>query len=178
MLGQSPIASMTEDTPQALLCANLYPLARLDVLRLHPWNCAIRRVALAPLTAAPAFGWDYAFQLPGDWLRTIQVGLDDDPGEYEIEGRTILYDSDVLYLRYVADVSEGDWDPLLVHVMTKRMELDLAYPVTKSTSLRDTLRQEFHAKGVGVLARAKAVDGQENPPQSWDDSGLVNVRMR
>lgn len=169
---------MTEDSEAAGLCANLYPLARLDTLRLHPWNCAIKRVTLAPLAEAPAFGWSYAFQLPGDWLRTIQVGLDGDPGEYEIEGRTILYDSNVLYLRYVADVNEGQWDSLLVHVMTKRMQIDLAYPVTKSASLRDSLVVEFNRPGLGVLARAKAVDGQENPPQDWGDSSLINVRMR
>lgn len=178
MLGQSPIASMTEDTTMATLCANLYPLARLDVMRSHPWNCLVKRVVLAPLSTAPAFDWAYQHQLPGDWLRTLQVGETGDPTECEVEGRRILADTNVVKLRYVADVTEGDWDALLVHVMTKRMEMDLAYPVTKSTSLRDSLRTEYHARGVGVLALAKAVDGQENPPEDWGDSSLINVRMQ
>lgn len=178
MLGQDPIAAMTENTTSATLCANLYPLARLDTMRVHPWNCLIKRVVLAPLSDAPAFDWSYAFQLPGDWLRTLQVGQDGDPTEYEPEGRTLLANTNVLYLRYVADVSESQWDSLLVQVMTKRMEMDLAYPVTKSASHRDSLKEEFYARGTGVLARAKAVDGQEAPPQSWDDSSLINVRMQ
>jgi hypothetical protein len=54
--------------------------------------------------------------------------------------------------------------------------MDLAYPITKSTSLRDSLKQEFYAKGVGIFARAKTVDGQENPPEDWNDSPFLNVR--
>ncbi len=93
-----------------------------------------------------------------------------------MEGTRIMANTNQLPLKYVADVTEGEWDTLLTHVMIKRMEMDLAYPITKSTSLRDSLKQEFYAKGVGVLAQAKTVDGQENPPEEWNDSPFLTVR--
>ena len=176
LLGADPIASLTENTKRATQCANIYPLARLDLLRMHPWNCAIKRVILAPLTEEPPFDWGFQFNKPGDWLRTLQVGNKDFPLDYEFEGNRILANTDTLPFRYVADVNEGNWDSNLVGVMIKRMEMDLAYPITKSASLRDSLKQEFYTRGVGVLARAKAVDGQENPPEEWNDSPLIAVR--
>lgn len=176
LLGAAPIASMTENTQAARICANTYPLAKLDILRAHPWNCCIRRVVLAPESAAPAFDWTHQFARPSGWLRTVQVGRKGEVLDYQVEGVRILANTNLLPLVYVANVTEGEWDSLLTHVMVKRMEMDLAYPITKSTSLRDSLKQEFYAKGVGVLARAKAVDGQENPPEEWVDSPFLQVR--
>ncbi len=60
--------------------------------------------------------------------------------------------------------------------MTARMRLALAYPVTKSASLRDSMKEEFYRRGSGVLAMARAQDGQENPPEDWSDSPLLQAR--
>lgn len=177
LLGDSPIASFNENTPRARLCANLYPIAKRAILRAHPWNCAQRRVQLAPLASAPAFDWRFQFALPGDFLRVVQVGQSWTAGEdYLIEGNRILANTSVLPLVYVAECTESVFDSLLTGVMVKRMELDLAYPITKSTSLRESLKEDFYRKGTGVLAQAKAVDGQENPPESWGDSPFISVR--
>lgn len=176
LLGDNTIASFTETASRARLCANLYPLAKRAVLRAHPWNCTIRRVILAPEAATPTFDWGYQFARPSGFLRLLQVGYDGAPLDYVVEGVRILANTNVLPIVYQSEVTEGEWDALLTDVMIKRMELDLAYPITKSTSLRDSLKQEFYQPGVGILARAKAVDGQENPPESWDDSPFLRVR--
>jgi hypothetical protein len=81
-----------------------------------------------------------------------------------------------VYLHYLASKDVSEWDANLANVMVRRMQLELAYPITKSASLRDVLRQEYYAKGVGVLAAAKSVDGQENPPEDFGDSPLIAVR--
>jgi hypothetical protein len=104
------------------------------------------------------------------------VGTDDCPLDYEYEGNRILCDTTSLPIRYLADKTEALWDANLTNLMVKRMELDLCYAITKSTSLRDSLKSEYHAKGVGVLARAKAVDGQENQPEQFGDAPLIAVR--
>jgi hypothetical protein len=176
LLGDKPIASLGEAGQKAQLCANLYPIAKRATLRCHPWNCLIKRVVLTPLASAPAFDWRYQFALPGDVLRILQVGHTGSTLPYETEGGRILCNTDQLPLRYVADVTEGNWDDLLVDVMVKRMECDLAYPITKSTSLRDSLLTEFMRPAVGVLAKAKNVDAQENPPEDWGDSPFLSVR--
>lgn len=176
LLGAEPISSFTEESEDAGRCANIYPLAKAEVLRAHNWNCCTRRKILSPETTTPDFDWRYQFARPSGWIRTLQVGYADQPLDYVTEGTKILANTNVLPIVYVADVSEGEWDALLVSVMVKRMELALAYPVTKSTSLRDSLKMEFYAKGVGVLAKAMTVDGQENPAESWGDSPLIQVR--
>lgn len=171
LVGDSPIASLTEQTKRASICNNLYPLAKRSLLRQHVWNCAVKRVVLAPLSGAPAYGWSNWFAKPGDWLRLIDVG-DLGADDYEFEGNRILANQTSLQLRYVADVSEGMWDALLTDVMIKSMAADLAYPITKSTSLMQAKQQDYQV----ALRMAKAIDGQENPPEQFGDSPFIAAR--
>jgi hypothetical protein len=54
------------------------------------------------------------------------------------------------------------------------MRARLAYPVTKSTSLRDAMVKEAAI----ALREAKALDGQENPSEDIAvDSPLLNARF-
>lgn len=172
LLGAEPIASLSEESNGAILCANLYPLARKDLLRRHSWNCAVTRVLLPPLSGAPAYGWSHWFAKPGDWLRTLDVGDKDDDLEYEFEGNRILCNATSLPFRYVADIIEQKWDSHMVDVMVKRMCSDLAYPITKSTSLATLKLQQY----ADALKTAKTIDGQENPPEEIDDSPFLAVR--
>jgi hypothetical protein len=171
-LGDAPIASLSENTARARVAKNLYPSAKLAVLRAHPWNCAIKRVSLAALVGTPAGGeWSNWFATPGDLLRVLDVGQcgDDD---YAFEGNRILYNGSSLVLRYVADITEGNFDALLTDVLKKRMAWDMAYAITKSTSLMESKQAEY----VRALREAKSIDGQENPPEEYGDSPFLQVR--
>ena len=173
LLGASPIASLTEGTKQSTLCALLYPPAKREMLRKHVWNCAVKRVVLAPLDGAPTYGWSNWFSKPGDFIRLLDIGEcgDDD---YTFEGNRILANQTSLRLRYVAEITEGMWDSSMVDVMIKRMAADLAYPVTKSASLAQLKAQEHMA----ALREAKAIDGQETPPEEFGDSPFIQARSR
>lgn len=171
LLGAKPIASFEESSApsnvdRALLCSNLYPMVRLAILRAHPWNCAIKRVQLSPDATAPAFGFTYRFALPGDWLRTLAVG-DGFALDYRSEGRFLLANDSVFPLTYIADVLESDWDALLVRAVTEAMAVRLAYPVTASTSLEQLRYQELQA----TMKEARAVDGQDDPPETFGALG-------
>jgi hypothetical protein len=68
----------------------------------------------------------------------------------------------VIRLRYIfRNEDESTWDAALVDVAEMMMQSKLAYAVTGSTSLRDSLAQE----AAFLLKQAKAVDGQEEPPE-------------
>lgn len=173
LLGDVPIANLSEPSNRrAQLCANIYPQAKLDVLRAHPWNCLTKRVVLSPLTETPEFEWGYQFALPGDCLRVLAVGYDEEPEEYRLEQNRIKARSNVLRLLYQQNLGEGYWDASLVDVMTRRMVRDLAYPITKSASVAEVKAREYEM----AFKRAKSVDGQENPPESWDDSPFIAAR--
>lgn len=173
LLGDTPIASLDENTKRATMCRTIYTQAVEDVLRLHPWNCLITQVVLAPETTAPAFGYTAQFARPGDWLRTITVG-DDNSGyaDFLFVGNKIQANLSTLKLTYIARKDVSEWDSHLVNVITCRMAADLAYPVTKSGTMVD-LRIRAYAM---ALKTAKAVDGQENQPEQIQDSPLIAVR--
>jgi hypothetical protein len=169
MLGDKPINSLDEGTDRARLAANLWPDMRDFVLRRHPWNCAVKRVLLSPQVTAPAFDFEYAFLLPSDWLRTLQVGKSGERPEYRIESRTILMHESTCRLRYVfRNDNPATWDALLVHAMTLCMKAAFAYPITQAGSI-EQLSEQILAP---ILKEARAVDGQEDDVDYLDDSPL------
>ncbi|UXZ44500.1 hypothetical protein [Pseudomonas soli] len=176
MLGAQTINDFQDqqNLDRAKLCANLYPSQRDSLLRAHPWNCCIKRIVLAPLAEAPAFGYSNAFELPADCLRVLEVGSGGCQIDYLVESRTIQADTTVLELRYVfRNEAESTWDTHLIDLMTAAMAAVLAYPVTQSTSERDSRE----AKLAQLMKQAKAADGQEDPPQMLGDERLMRSRF-
>jgi hypothetical protein len=173
-LGDSPISSFTDPSKRATACANLYPEMRDAVLRSHPWNCATKRVVLAPVAEAPAFDYVYQFQLPDDWLRTIQIGELGCPLKYTIEGQRILANLDALKLVYIyRNTIEQSWDSTLVDVVTAAMTAVLAYPVTQSASMQQAMQGQF----IQTLKQAKAINGQDDDEETLGDFPLLAGRM-
>lgn len=174
MLGDKTVASFSEDAARVTLASNLYPLVLLSVLRGHPWNCCGKRIVLAPDVSAPAFGlFPYQFSLPGDFIRVISVGEEGCEEDYRVELRKILGHTTALKLRYVSKVTDpNQWDALLVDVMVYAMAARMAYAITGSTSLASELRDAYR----NVLSQAKAVDGQENPPETLGDFRHIRSR--
>lgn len=175
-LGSQPISSLADGSPRALVASNLYPTIRDSVLRSHPWNCAMKRAVLSPVVEAPAFGYTYAFTLPGDFLRAWHVSDDDGqtPLEYAIEGRQLLTDSGTVYLQYVfKNEDPATWDTLLLNAMEVSMAAALAIPVTGDAAKK----QEFEREAMVVLRSARAVDGQDNPPSQFNHSSLYRARF-
>jgi hypothetical protein len=167
MLGKAPIASLTDESDRAQYCANLYPMLRDSLLRKHFWNCAIKRVLLSPLSEVPAYGYSAQFQLPGDFLRLYEVGK---PNafitDFQLENRMILANVTALPLRYVwRNDNEDNWDAGLVQVATQTMAALLAYPITQSASLRESMM----ATAKEVLREARSIDAQENPSDTMGD---------
>lgn len=173
MLGAQPINDLAEDLDRARLAANLYPSVRDDMLRAHPWNCAVKRVVLSPDSNPPAFGYAYQFPLPSDWLRILSVGDYGAEIDYRIEGRMLLADESAPKLRYIfRNKNESTWDSMLVHCMTLAMAARMAYAITQSASLEQTRLQELEM----ALKRARAIDGQDDPPETFGDNRLLGSR--
>lgn len=173
LLGGKTINDFNEDNDRARLASNLYPTFRDWLLRSHPWNCAVKRVALAPDQATPAFDYAYQFVLPSDWKRTLQVGQYGSEVDYRHEGRLILSDDNPLYLRYIADVTEANWDGMLVHCAMLMMAAAMAYPITMSAAQSKVQYDLFAAE----MRKTKAVDGQDDPAETLGDFRLLSARM-
>lgn len=173
MLGAQPINDLAEDLDRARLAANLYPSVRDDMLRAHPWNCAVKRVVLSPDSNPPAFGYAYQFPLPSDWLRTLSVGDYGAEIDYRIEGRAVLANDAAPKLRYIfRNEIEATWDAMLIHCMTLAMAARMAYAITQSASLEQGRMQDLEM----ALKRARAIDGQDDPPETFGDNRLLGSR--
>lgn len=171
-LGANLISSLTEDTPEATLCNVHWDNVRRSLLSTHPWNFAIKRQQLTALGTAPAFGYAYQYQLPSDCLRVLRVEDNDD---YKLEGRTILTDADACYLKYVYDnLDVASWSDPFVDLAATRMQLELAYGITKSTSQKEQAMQLYEYK----LRDARNWDAQQDVEDDLSQftSSLISVR--
>ena len=109
MIGAKTIQSFDDNTENARRCAAIYDSSRKALLRMHPWSFAKKRMQLAPVATHPSFGYSHAFPLPSDFVRVIDTGQ----VNYEIEGRYILANTNLINLVYVADNdNEQTWDSL------------------------------------------------------------------
>ncbi|MHB9828504.1 hypothetical protein [Pseudomonas savastanoi] len=175
MLGAQPINDFQEAVDRAKIAANLYPSTRDDLLRNHPWNCCIRRAVLAPDAEPPAFGYDQQFELPSDCLRVLEVGSADAQIDYVVEGKRIQANTTVLELKYVfRNEVENTWDAALVELMTLSMAAKMAYAITQSSAVQQSVKQDLEM----AKRRARAIDGQEDPPQTLGDERLYAARFQ
>jgi len=174
MLGAQPINDLADNNDRARLASNLYPQVRNSLIRSFPWNCCITRVALSPDVTTPAFDWAYQFSLPGDFVKALACGEAGSEVEFKIEGRKLLSDSNPCYLRYIfRNDNPATWDDGLVNVLTLQMAESMAYAITQSASLRDSLAQRAEL----AFKRAKSVDGQDDTPETFGDFRLLASRF-
>lgn len=180
-LGSDPISSFDEadqtgsNIERARVASNLWPTVRRQVLRSHPWNVALKRVMISPDATPPAFGYANRFQRPADWLRTIATGrTEHDAVEYRTEGNYFLSDDSAFYLVYVFDNDNpGTYDASLVAALELAMQAAMAYPITKSTSLAETLAGLVKDQ----LGLARALDSQDDPAETLGDMPLMASRF-
>lgn len=174
MLGDKPISSFEDGTDRSRLAANLWGSLRDYVLRRHPWNCATKRVVLAPDVTPPAFEFSAQFSLPSDFLRVQSVGLLGEKPRYKIEGRKILMDGTICSLIYTfRNEVPATWDAMLIHAMTQVMRAVFAYPITQSGSMEQLAESVLDP----ILRQARSVDGQEDPNDALDDAPLYAARF-
>jgi hypothetical protein len=175
-IGVPPITAFGEETKAGGLCRRYYPQVRDEIIRSHPWNCAMARASLPALLASPAWGFSFAYQLPADCLRVLAVNADDPfCHPWKVEGRTVVTDREapitILYLRRLDD--SGFFDPMLVSVIAARLAMELARPLTSDSAIRKQMEDEFKER----LRAARSADGQEGTPDRIYAEEFVQARL-
>ena len=177
-LGSRPINDFNEATEGARLCANLWPILRDNMLRIHPWNFAKKRVKLSPTTTPPEFGYKYAYSPPSDFLRVLSVNGDPAPGMYWPEGFVfedgqILTDAPHLLLQYLYRNEEPvNWDSAFTRLMVLTVKKALAYPITRDANVKVDAENEWAL----ALRFAKTTNGIEIPPQEIGGGAFLQAR--
>lgn len=172
-VGSRGILSLTEDGREARACRKAFDSNRRAELRTHAWKFSIKRVVLAPDSAAPAFDYLYQFTLPADCVRVL---FPQDPTlDWVVEGRAILTSmgGGVLNLRYISDVEDATlWDPAFYDMVAISLALDLVETLTTSTGKKQLLEKDYE----DALNAAKKVNAFETLPAAPSDSSFVTVR--
>ena len=175
-IGQNQITDFFEDSSNAGLCRSFYESLLDEVLRMHPWRCALEMTELAQLSEEPAFTWSKAYQLPSSpWcLRVIR--MEDLDQEFEVQGRKLLTNFDTAKILYIKRVTEtAELDPWVVRIFVNRLAAELAEPIAQSESLRQAIMQELERT---IIPQARNYSAQEqnmpdyrfNVKSSWNDS--------
>lgn len=190
LLGAASIMNLTDNTVEARECTRAYDACRLAELRVHRWNFAKKRAALAPDVAEPAWGYLYQYTMPVDCLRVLLPN--DACLDWQIEGRKILTNqatspfgagvvnapvtaSPALYLLYVADITDPtQWDPLFAELVSARMAAAMCEKLTQSNQKKQDAQQQYRA----VEQDAKMANAFENTPVDapMDDWLLARTR--
>lgn len=171
-LGAETIVALTQDVENARIINRAYSLVLDNLLRAHNWNCAIKRVQLAPMTDVPAFDFDQQFQLPADCLRPI---FPNDVTDWVVEGSKILTnDGTVLNLRYVSTLSDpNDMDSCFVEVFASELAVQIAEKITQSATKRK-LAAEERDRAWQMATKANAY---EKLPEMQEASTWVQSRL-
>ena len=172
-LGAENIVSLTEDSENARIINRMYNIVLRSMLRSHTWNCAKKRVVLAPLSTAPAFDYNYQFQLPADCLRPI---FPSDVKDWSVEKGNVLLtnEGNVLNLLYIAMLDDpNDMDDCFIEAFACKMAVECAEKITQSTSKRTAAKDEYNE----AMATARKANAYEAIPVQQDSSSWVDARI-
>lgn len=170
-IGAVRISSIDQDTKSAIHLKAVWDQIRDSVMRAHPWNFAKARVTLAPNGTTPAWGYDFTYDLPNDWLRMLEP--DNNDVEFVVEGQQLLTNESTLNVKYLfRNEDESSWDACFAECMAWRLATELAYNMTQSA----TVVQYCGAGYKAALAEARAMNAFDNnnfpelESTTWTDS--------
>lgn len=172
-IGANTINAFDEGTTEATIANAVWDTTRRAILRLHPWNCALKEAELAQSTGTPVARYKYIYQLPADFIRLI---TNRDDSDFKVQGRSIYTNKADCKILYIFDnVDTSSWDSSFVDLVADRLAYELAYPITKSTSLMQARAQVF----ADSLQKARSIDGSEDIFDSYApyDSALISARF-
>ncbi len=152
-IGMARIMDLSENTVTAEHVRRMWDATRDNLLRAYPWNFAVRRVQLTASATAPAFEYSYAYPLPSDYLRVLEVngcppGVGSVP--YEIEGVEVLTNLTTCKLRYLRRIEQvSAWDANFCELFGYELAKSIAPSFTLQTStiqMLDALAQPARAR--------------------------------
>lgn len=164
-LGSARITSLTEPSVAAEHCRRMWNVCRDKVLRQYPWNFATKRVNLSRLAEAPAFEWQFQYQLPSDFLKVLSVngcapGVGVTP--FQTEGQAILTNFTSCQLRYIRRVEQvSAWDATFQELFGYELAKEIAPSFTLQTSTIQALDQ----LAAPARMRAQEANATETRPQ-------------
>lgn len=185
-IGAQIINSLDDESIEAQAIKRIYSMCLADELRKYQWSFAIKRVNLAAQTEPP-LDYRYVYQLPSDFIRSIQVGKSSRIGgmydyinalqaEYLIEGGKIYTDfNPPLFMRYISYVEDSTlFDDCFVNILALRLAKELVVISTSNSGNKASLQQDYQL----ALREAIRANAIEKAPVTLNDGSWMMARMR
>lgn len=171
--GCRSVTSFDEGTAEAEIAGNLYDPIRDAMLSAHPWNFATGQVPLSRLETVPVADYDYAYQLPADFLRALSAGAGRGRGlDYRIHERRLHTNASEVVLTYILRPDETEFPPFFDQALIARLSAEFCIPLTDSTSRSEAL----HKLADKEFVKAKTIDAMQDTPMAIEDYTLIGVR--
>lgn len=165
-LGERPIMSVEEETPQGKAAKSLHGQAFRYVLAKHPWTAATdvkRLLSDASWSSADSKRYPYRFLLPNRLVRLIRI-FDADEDQYynwKKHGNYVVTDIPSISVEYIEDVTaQGKIDPALAQVLACYLAYLLAPRLTKEEPVVGRMYQEYQQ----AMREAIASDSLQKGP--------------
>lgn len=171
-LGVSQIFTLQDTSKQARLGVQRFPFSRDEVLRMKPWKSAAARIQLPQLSQGPAFGYQFAYQLPIDYIRMIRAHPDIQ--FFKIQGRMLLCNVSPAQIIYVASPdSPSNLDPLLSEAISLNLARKIGFALVQEPSIVGEMDKKFQF----AYRLAKMADSMEDTSEAWEALELQNSRL-
>ncbi|MDA0998371.1 MAG: hypothetical protein O2944_09220 [Proteobacteria bacterium] len=173
-LGADVITSFEEGTAESEVAATLYGSLRDALISAYPWSFATSQTWLSQLAEKPIADYEFAYQLPSDFLRALSAGVSGRGRgiEYRIAERRLHTDALEVALTYIFRPAESEFPPFFDQALIARLAAEFCIPLTDSTSRAETLAKLAENE----YSRAKQIDAQQETPGRIEDFTLVEVR--
>lgn len=171
------ISSLSDNITESNTAEDIYYELRDRMLEMHQWNWAIKRAKLAQLSEVPAFEWDYAYELPADFIRVVTLHNNDGGRgtiEYKLEDNKVLTDEDKVYLRYVSRITDPNkMSPSFRAAFSKLLASYFAVSLSNSARRSEELYDQFLTQD---MPRARSIDSLQDSPEIMPESSWVTAR--
>lgn len=182
-LGERRLGSLTEQREPRRILDGLWNDAVVFCLGQGLWRFAKRVSQVdSSVNLTPAFGYNYAFALPNDWIRTVVVSsspnLDPPLAQYFEEAGFIYANSTPIYLSYISiddsyGGNMGKWPASFVEYVGYRLASQAAGKIPGT----DGKAAEMATAEKNQKRNAKGTDAMNDPPGQPPLSQLVRSRL-
>ena len=177
--GAAGINLAFQDTQEAAIATAAYERCRKLLLAQYRWGFAEKSIALAQGTDKPAFGYSYAFPLPGDCVQVVDVHpyeVDEDgtiippdmfrrrQAKWEIVGRSVHSNFPLLALRYVSG-AETDMPESFANALAWRLAFEIAPYLQQGTNQAAQFMQLYEQ----ALDEAKVDNDVQQRPETMPE---------
>lgn len=180
----SPILSISENSPAAILANSIWDTCRQDCLRNHDWPFATVITTLSTTNATIVHNdWTYAYAYPTDALEVWSVYYNASDKDQNFR---VIYEKSLAAKIILSNVSEAaceytydqtittPWDAFFVSVISYFLAANMAKPLTGDSSLADNM-MKFYTAMMSDAERMSSYETDVGTERS-QRSAFVDVR--